>query len=273
MSSSPTETATDGRRHDAPDGRLRRRGHRRRVEEAARRLGRAPTRSSPRSRPTRSTPTSSRPRTGRVAEILVEVGKTVDVGRVMARIATDAKPGEAHASESGVRAGRRRPRSRWRRPARPESCPATRRRPIPGRPSGDPRGSPVRPRRYSPVVMRIAAEHGDRPRRRSTAPAAAAASASRTCSPIMEGNGAAERADAHREPVPAREPGQRAQAAPGRGACARGPSAQRRAALAHAPVDRPRDGRVAADRGDVHDDHRGRHDAGSRRARERTGLT
>jgi pyruvate/2-oxoglutarate/acetoin dehydrogenase E1 component len=34
-----------------------------------------------------------------VTEILVEVGTTVDVGTVLARIATDAKPGEAHASE------------------------------------------------------------------------------------------------------------------------------------------------------------------------------
>ena len=40
------------------------------------------------------------PASGRVQEILVEVGTTVDVGVVMARIATDAKPGEAHASES-----------------------------------------------------------------------------------------------------------------------------------------------------------------------------
>src|SRR2546423_15524904 len=39
------------------------------------------------------------PATGRVQEILVEVGSTVDVGTVLARIATDAKPGEAHASE------------------------------------------------------------------------------------------------------------------------------------------------------------------------------
>ena len=43
------------------------------------------------------------PATGRVQEILVEVGATVEVGTVMARIATDAKPGEAHASESSPR--------------------------------------------------------------------------------------------------------------------------------------------------------------------------
>src|SRR3954466_5594599 len=40
------------------------------------------------------------PATGRVQEILVEVGTTVEVGVVLARIATDAKPGEAHVSEA-----------------------------------------------------------------------------------------------------------------------------------------------------------------------------
>src|SRR5512133_262604 len=39
------------------------------------------------------------PAAGRVAEILVEPGATVDVGTVLARLATDARPGQAHASE------------------------------------------------------------------------------------------------------------------------------------------------------------------------------
>jgi pyruvate dehydrogenase E2 component (dihydrolipoamide acetyltransferase) len=39
------------------------------------------------------------PATGRLTEILVEVGATVDVGTVLARIATDARPGEPHSSE------------------------------------------------------------------------------------------------------------------------------------------------------------------------------
>ena len=39
------------------------------------------------------------PAAGRVAEIVIEVGTTVDVGTVLARLATDAKPGQAHASE------------------------------------------------------------------------------------------------------------------------------------------------------------------------------
>lgn len=55
------------------------------------------------------------PASGRLAEILVEVGATVDVGTLLARIETDARPGQPHRSEV---------------------------------------------RRYSPVVQRIAAEHG-----------------------------------------------------------------------------------------------------------------
>ena len=54
-----------------------------------------------------------------MAEIVVEVGTTVDVGTVLARLATDAKPGQAHASEQQRR---RRP------PARPRRRPARRRR-------------------------------------------------------------------------------------------------------------------------------------------------
>src|SRR3954463_916116 len=40
------------------------------------------------------------PAAGRLTEILVDVGTTVEVGTVLARLATDAKPGEPHASES-----------------------------------------------------------------------------------------------------------------------------------------------------------------------------
>ena len=39
------------------------------------------------------------PATGRLEKIVVDVGETVDVGTVLALIATDAKPGEAHSSE------------------------------------------------------------------------------------------------------------------------------------------------------------------------------
>src|SRR5215213_3820559 len=39
------------------------------------------------------------PESGRVSEILVEVGATVDVGTVLARLDVAAKPGEAHVDE------------------------------------------------------------------------------------------------------------------------------------------------------------------------------
>jgi pyruvate/2-oxoglutarate dehydrogenase complex dihydrolipoamide acyltransferase (E2) component len=61
------------------------------------------------------------PASGRVMEILVEIGETVDVGTLLAKIDTGAKPGQAHADEH----------------AEPEEHPP----PI------------------SPVVRRIAAEH------------------------------------------------------------------------------------------------------------------
>src|SRR5512133_527013 len=83
------------------------------------------------------------PASGRVQEVLVEVGTTVDVGTVLARIATDARPGEPHVSENGSA-------------AEPQAEPAAS-EPEPERAAPRPaRG----PRRYSPVVMRIASEHG-----------------------------------------------------------------------------------------------------------------
>jgi pyruvate/2-oxoglutarate dehydrogenase complex dihydrolipoamide acyltransferase (E2) component len=70
------------------------------------------------------------PASGRVTEILVEVGATVPVETVLARIDTAAAPGEPHADEHVE--------------AETDAAAA----PEP------------RPRRYSPVVQRIAAEHG-----------------------------------------------------------------------------------------------------------------
>src|SRR5918995_332066 len=102
------------------------------------------------------------PATGRVTEILVEVGATVEVGTVMARIATDAKPGEAHASENDSAA----------RKGTSEADVAMESEGDAGELQGDTgeshagtaqRGTPAArrsgSRRYSPVVMRIAAEH------------------------------------------------------------------------------------------------------------------
>ena len=102
------------------------------------------------------------PATGRVSEIVVEVGSTVEVGTVMARIATDAKPGEAHASESDSAASE----------GTSEADVAMESAGDAGELQGDTadshagtaqRGTPAArrsgSRRYSPVVMRIAAEH------------------------------------------------------------------------------------------------------------------
>jgi pyruvate/2-oxoglutarate dehydrogenase complex dihydrolipoamide acyltransferase (E2) component len=103
------------------------------------------------------------PATGRVTEILVEVGTTVEVGTVMARIATDARPGEAHASENESTASSA---------GTSEAAVAMESAGDAGELRGDTaethagtaqRGTPAArrsgSRRYSPVVMRIAAEH------------------------------------------------------------------------------------------------------------------
>ncbi|HEX8103941.1 MAG TPA: dihydrolipoamide acetyltransferase family protein, partial [Solirubrobacteraceae bacterium] len=105
------------------------------------------------------------PAAGRLDEILVDVGETVDVGVVLARIATDAKPGEAHVSENGSASGH--VEGVTTEASAPLEAPGaagelqgdtaadhgetvTERTPVPRRAGG---------RRYSPVVMRIAAEH------------------------------------------------------------------------------------------------------------------
>jgi pyruvate/2-oxoglutarate dehydrogenase complex dihydrolipoamide acyltransferase (E2) component len=106
------------------------------------------------------------PATGRVQEVIVEVGTTVDVGTVLARIATDAKPGEAHRSESDSASSEGTSEASaaldaageaGERPSHPpdtadEHAGTTQRGSAAARRSGS--------RRYSPVVMRIASEHG-----------------------------------------------------------------------------------------------------------------
>jgi pyruvate/2-oxoglutarate dehydrogenase complex dihydrolipoamide acyltransferase (E2) component len=72
------------------------------------------------------------PASGRVTEILVDVGATVPVQTLLARIDTAAAPGEPHADEHVA--------------AHAETDAVA--------------ASEARPRRYSPVVQRIAAEHG-----------------------------------------------------------------------------------------------------------------
>jgi pyruvate/2-oxoglutarate dehydrogenase complex dihydrolipoamide acyltransferase (E2) component len=95
------------------------------------------------------------PAAGRVAEIVVEPGTTVDVGTVLARLATDAKPGQAHASEgngaAATKPGAEAAAATGETPAESTTTPS----PEPG--TATPADAP---RRYSPVVQRIAAEHG-----------------------------------------------------------------------------------------------------------------
>ena len=86
------------------------------------------------------------PATGRLQEVLVEVGTTVEVGTVLAKIATDAKPGEAHVAETGTG----------------EATAALEAPGDAGELKGDATDKPPHrdgARKYSPVVMRIAAEH------------------------------------------------------------------------------------------------------------------
>jgi pyruvate/2-oxoglutarate dehydrogenase complex dihydrolipoamide acyltransferase (E2) component len=100
------------------------------------------------------------PATGRVEEILVEVAATVEVGTVMARIATDAKPGEAHAPESASAQGTTEAAAALDSPGEAgdlqgdtaDTHAGTAQRGTPDARRGG-------HRRYSPVEMRIAAEH------------------------------------------------------------------------------------------------------------------
>ena len=95
------------------------------------------------------------PAAGRLAEIVVAEGETVDVGTVLALIATDAKPGEAHTSEgtSEAEVALEAPGDAGDLPGDTDSKHANgsaQRDAAPRREGG---------RRYSPVVMRMAAEH------------------------------------------------------------------------------------------------------------------
>src|SRR4051794_29193107 len=95
------------------------------------------------------------PASGRVAEIVVQVGETVDVGTVMARIATDARPGEAHVAETGTGEATAALQAPGEAGELQGDTTAAHEASAQQRPPRE-RGG----RRYSPVVMRIAAEHG-----------------------------------------------------------------------------------------------------------------
>ncbi len=94
------------------------------------------------------------PAAGRLVEVLVQVGVTVEVGTTLARIATDARPGEPHSSENDRAGGACRTPHLPRRRARP-GCARVTRRARHARRARSPAA-----RRYSPVVQRIADEHG-----------------------------------------------------------------------------------------------------------------
>jgi 2-oxoglutarate dehydrogenase E2 component (dihydrolipoamide succinyltransferase) len=94
------------------------------------------------------------PASGRVVEILVGVGVTVEVGVTLARIATDARPGEAHSAENDPPPQVAAPRPA----AAPRAAPRPPERAAPRAPAAPARRTPAA-RRYSPVVQRIADEH------------------------------------------------------------------------------------------------------------------
>jgi pyruvate/2-oxoglutarate dehydrogenase complex dihydrolipoamide acyltransferase (E2) component len=95
------------------------------------------------------------PAAGRLQEIVVPVGETVEVGTVLALIATDAKPGEAHTSEgtSEAEVALEAPgdAGELQGDTTAEHANGSAQEGAARRPGG---------RRYSPVVMRMAAEHG-----------------------------------------------------------------------------------------------------------------
>ena len=110
------------------------------------------------------------PASGRVIEILVQVGVTVDCGVTLARIATDADPNAAAPPPPEPRIAEAPPVTRMPGPTAASAPPPPPAHPVapppavhapsgaaaPSRPSRSPAGTA---RRYSPVVQRIAEEH------------------------------------------------------------------------------------------------------------------
>jgi 2-oxoglutarate dehydrogenase dihydrolipoamide succinyltransferase (E2 component) len=108
------------------------------------------------------------PAAGRLAEIVVEPGTTVDVGTVLARIATDARPGEPHSSEQEPGGNGNAAAPGATEPPTSEAAAASAATPAPATETPAPEPAAATPddapapqrRRYSPVVSRMAAEHG-----------------------------------------------------------------------------------------------------------------
>ncbi len=104
------------------------------------------------------------PAAGRLSEVVVAVGTTVDVGTVLARLATDASPGAPHAAEgdeeppTSTRSAV--PTGTGAAAAATGATPVESTADLAHAPAtATPADAPPR-RRYSPVVTRIAAEHG-----------------------------------------------------------------------------------------------------------------
>jgi pyruvate/2-oxoglutarate dehydrogenase complex dihydrolipoamide acyltransferase (E2) component len=98
------------------------------------------------------------PAAGRLAEIVIEPGTTVDVGTVLARLATDAKPGQPHASEqNGTPPTSEAAAATGDTPAESTETPSP--EPATAAPDDAPAQRPRGAKRYSPVVQRVAAEH------------------------------------------------------------------------------------------------------------------
>jgi pyruvate/2-oxoglutarate dehydrogenase complex dihydrolipoamide acyltransferase (E2) component len=85
------------------------------------------------------------PAAGRVTELAVGLGETVEVGMVLARIETGARPGEAHEAEQD---GDRPPSDAAQAPS------------DAAQPSDPAKAPSDAAQHYSPVVLRIAQEHG-----------------------------------------------------------------------------------------------------------------
>src|SRR3954452_6074046 len=230
------------------------------------------------------------PAAGRLAEVVVEVGTTVDVGTVLARIATDARPGEAHASEGEGNDAPPEPE-----PPTSEAAAATGQTPAPATDTPSPEPAAAVPddaprRRYSPVVSRMAAEHGlDLSQIEGTGRGGRVRK--QDVLAYLENGGAADAAAPPEPPLhiespyrpepPARRPAPAAPTPPPAAAPppppprapppapappAAGPGAGRDgaggAALADAQVDRRAHEALARDRRPLHDDRRVRHERG-----------
>jgi 2-oxoglutarate dehydrogenase dihydrolipoamide succinyltransferase (E2 component) len=92
------------------------------------------------------------PSSGRLERILVEPDETVPVGTPLAEIDPSGKPGEAHPQEHE----HTQPPQEQREPAAPPAPAETGREPA----RGEADGEPDRSQFYSPVVRRIAEQHG-----------------------------------------------------------------------------------------------------------------